>query len=549
MTTPQTILPVHGMNSDGPDGDARERLRRLFAPSVSPDSAEMLAEARVSRMIQGFLSETNFSSSIGFNSLVEKFLDSRIPAEPCEFADYLDRLFDDVVAHSTRTSSPRFIGHMTSALPYFMRSLGRLMAAMNQNVVKIETSKAFSPFERQTLAIIHRLIFDRADDFYEEHIQNQSSTLGIVTSGGTLANVTALWCARNRTLGQQGCFAGVEREGLAEALEFYGYRGAVVIGSNSMHYSFDKAADVLGIGRQNLVKVPADQHNRLDVAALREVVEECRARRQHIIAIVGVAGATETGTIDPLPEIAEIARDAGTHFHVDAAWAGPLLFSRQHKHRLAGIERADSVTIDGHKQLYLPMGVGMCILRDPQAAKAIEKQARYIARAGSVDLGKRALEGSRPSTVLFLHAALHTIGHSGYEILLDEGIRKTRYLADSIQSRHEFELLLEPTINILVYRYLPEEYRRKAAARELSDSDDRAIDDFNVRLQKAQRQAGYSFVSRTIINSTRCGTGRPLVALRVVIANPLTTEADIDEVLLDQLGIASRLASRTQTHA
>jgi len=308
-----------------------------------------------------------------------------------------------------------------------------------------------------------------------------------------------------------------------------------------MHYSFDKAADLLGIGRRNLIKVPTDRYNRLDVAALRATIAECKLKRQLIIAIVGVAGTTETGSIEPLPEIAEVAREAGAHFHVDAAWAGPLLFSRRHKHQLAGIEHADSVTIDGHKQLYVPMGLGMCILRGPQLAKSIEKEARYIARPNSVDLGKRALEGSRPGTVLFLHAALHIIGHSGYEVLLDDGVRKTKYLAESILSRPEFELLLEPTINILVYRYLPERYRQRAASRELTDSDNQAIDDFNVRLQKAQREAGYSFVSRTVISSTRYGTGKPMVALRVVIANPLTTEADIDEVLLDQLEIAARL--------
>lgn len=530
-----------GIASDIAGDSAEERLRRLFTPAVIANSTEMLADARVSEMIRDFMSTSNFSSSIDFKSLVARFLESSFAEEPCDVADYLEQLQDDVVIHSTHTASPRFIGHMTSALPSFMRPLARLMAAMNQNVVKIETSKAFTPLERQTLAMIHRLIFNRSGDFYDEHVQKQESTLGIITSGGTLANLTALWCARNRALGPQEGFAGVESEGMAAALKFYGYDGAVIIGSSSMHYSFDKAADVLGIGNQNLIKLPTDRDNRLDVAALREKVEQCRRRRQLIIAIVGVAGTTETGSIDRLSEIAKVAQEAGAHFHVDAAWAGPLLFSRRHKHELAGIEQANSVTIDGHKQLYVPMGLGMCILRDPQLAKVIEKVARYIARPNSVDLGKRALEGSRSASVLFLHAGLHIIGHSGYEILLEEGIRKTRYLAESISSRPEFELLQDPTINILVYRYLPERYRQLAASHDLSDSDNRAIDDFNVLLQKAQRQAGYSFVSRTVISSTRYRTGKPVVALRAVIANPLTTEADIDEVLRDQLGIARNL--------
>src|ERR1051325_9297276 len=189
MTTLQTTLMTPEITAaDISDGSRDKWLRQLFSPSTTTSSTELLVESRISEMIHDFLSMANFSSSIEFKSLVRKFSDSRIPAEPYEVAEYLDRLSHDVVIHSTGTSSPRFIGHMTSALPYFMRSLGKLMAAMNQNLVKIETSKAFSPLERQTLGMIHRLIFNQADEFYDRHVQNRESTLGIITSGGTLAN-------------------------------------------------------------------------------------------------------------------------------------------------------------------------------------------------------------------------------------------------------------------------------------------------------------------------------------------------------------------------
>src|SRR5262249_34528450 len=156
--------------------------------------------------------------------------------------------------------------------------------------------------------------------------ENSDSTLGVVTSGGTVANITALWAARNASLGPQGDFGGVEREGLLAALRHHGYADAVVVGPESMHYSFTKAAGLLGIGERGLIRVRTDSRGRMDLAALRQTVAACQARGAHILAIVGVAGSTDAGALDPLREIADIAEEADAHFHVDAAWGGPLLF-------------------------------------------------------------------------------------------------------------------------------------------------------------------------------------------------------------------------------
>ncbi|HEV2707132.1 MAG TPA: putative pyridoxal-dependent aspartate 1-decarboxylase [Pyrinomonadaceae bacterium] len=535
--TQPAALPL----ADDMQEQMREKLLGLFGTLEEIVPGEKEITERIFSIAQNFLRAKEVTSGVDLKTLHTKFQDSQIPEGSFDIGGYLNYLTDNVIAHSMRTASPRFIGHMTSALPYFVRALATLTAAMNQNTVKMETSKVITSYERQALGMIHRLIYNFPEDFYIEHTQHSESTLGIVVSGGTLANITALWCARNSSLGATIDFAGVEKEGLHAALNYYGYQGAVVIGSRLMHYSFEKAADVLGIGTNNLVKVDVDDHNRIDLAALRRTVETCRAQNKHIIAIVGVAGATDSGSIDPLSEMADIAGEVGTHFHVDAAWCGPILFSEQHKHKLNGIDRADSVTIDGHKQLYLTMGVGMLMLRDPRLAKVIEKQARYIIRKGSFDLGRRSLEGSRPDRALLLHAALSIIGRRGYEFLIDEGIRKTQYLADIVRARPEFELLIEPEINILNYRYIPSRWREKAAHKQLDRTENELINDFNVRLQRLQRQAGDSFVSRTTLNVHSYGDDVPIVALRAVLANPLTTEADIESVIDEQRRIGDRL--------
>jgi len=516
-------------------------VERFFSSEVS-GRMEREADAWVSSATEAFLRDPRISSEAELESLRDDFGSSDIPDLPAELGEYLDGLARGLVRHSVRVSAPRFVGHMTSALPFFMRPLARLMTAMNQNVVKVETSRAGSLHERQALGMLHRLVFGFGEDFYRARMQDDASTLGILASGGTVANLSALWCARNAALGPAEGFGGVEEEGLPAALAFHGFRRGVVIGSELLHYSVAKAMGVLGLGERSVVRVPVGTDLRVRPDALERAVRDCRSRGDRVLAVIGIAGTTESGSVDPLREMAGIAREAGAHFHVDAAWGGPLLFSERHRGRLDGIELADSVTIDGHKQLYLPMGIGMVLFRDAGLADAIEKHAKYIIRKGSMDLGRRSLEGSRPAMALFLHAALNLIGRRGYEHLIDEGIRKTSYLADALRSRPEFELLLEPQTNILLYRYLPPEHRAAARAGGLTDEDEKSIDAFNARLQRVQRRAGATFVSRTTLKKP--GAGVPVVALRAVIANPLTTEADIDAVLADQAEIGSRLAGK-----
>jgi putative pyridoxal-dependent aspartate 1-decarboxylase len=526
-----------GTDPAGRFGPPGELVRRLFESEVEPPEVT----AAITAYIERFLGSARVGSELDDDALAARFHGSEIPAAPGPVLRYLERLRDTVLDHSINTSSPSYMGHMTSALPSFMQPLSRLVVALNQNVVKVETAKSLTPYEREAIAMIHRLVFGRDDAFYARHVQHRASTLGVVTSGGTVANLTALWIARNTALGQDGAFGGVERAGLAAALEHHRARRAVVIGSALMHYSLEKGADLLGIGTDALIRVPVDRDGRQRIDEVRRTLAACRARGDVVIAMVGVAGTTDTGAVDPLVELAAIAREAGIHFHVDAAWAGPILLSPGYRHKLAGIELADSVTIDGHKQLYLPMGVGMLTLRDPDAARVVEKQAQYIIRADSADLGRRSLEGSRPGMALYLHAALHILGASGYAWLLDEGIRKAAWMADRLRAHAELELLVEPQTNIVNYRYVPPPLRDKARRRSLGRDEQEAIGRLNQRLQERQKAEGTTFVSRTTLRHTAHGDDLPIVSLRAVLANPLTTESHIDRMLELQTQIATSL--------
>ncbi|MDH3961109.1 MAG: pyridoxal-dependent decarboxylase, partial [Desulfuromonadales bacterium] len=213
------------------------------------------------------------------------------------------------------------------------------------------------------------------------------------------------------------------------------------------------------------------------------------------------------------------------------------LFSERYRPLLNGISRADSVTIDAHKQLYVPMGAGMVLFKDPTALSAIEHHANYILRHGSKDLGSHTLEGSRPGMAMLVHAGLSIIGRKGYELLIDLGIERANSFAQMILQHPDFELTNTPQLNILTYRYCPKHVQQALAQAkdEQSAEINALIDQVNQLLQKDQREAGKTFVSRTRLKVP--GHAQELTVMRVVLANPLTTDEILTSVLEEQCTI------------
>ncbi len=515
-----------------------ESLYRIFTVPEAPDSTLGGIDQAITDNVTGFLQEHIVALERELEEIEADFADAEIPEEPTYVSDYTEFIKEKLVSQSVHTAAPGFVGHMTSAIPYFMLPLSRIMTALNQNLVKVETSKAFTPMERQVLAMLHRLVYCGEDQFYRLWIHDSQHALGAFCSGGTIANVTALWVARNQLCGPDGAFRGIAREGLSQALRHLDCDGLAVLVSRRGHYSLGKAVDLLGIGRDNLILVDTDEHNRIDMTALRERCRQLQAERIKPLALIGIAGTTETGNVDPLDALADFAAELGCHFHVDAAWGGPTLFSEKHRGLLRGIERADSVTLDAHKQLYVPMGAGMVLFKDPAALSAIEHHADYILRHGSKDLGSHTLEGSRPGKSMLVHAGLSIIGRKGYELLMDRGIELARRFAARIEVLPDFELVTAPELNILTYRYNPAEVQVA-----LSRSNSAQVAKINVQLdriiravQKRQREAGKTFVSRTRLAPARYG-GEIITVFRVVLANPLTTEEILETVIAEQSAI------------
>jgi len=477
------------------------------------------------------------TEEVSLKDLSERYTDTHIRENPeNKLAGVITDLIEEIAPHAVNVASPYFIGHMTSAIPFFMVHLKTIVAALNQNVVKLETSKVVSVIEKQVLAKIHRVIYRKNNSFYDEHVQNTQTSLGCFTENGTLANLTALWVARNTQLGPKEGFEGVDKEGIHAAYVAHDIERSVVLVSKLGHFSLKKAGGILGIGNSNIISIEPDLTSRIDLKSLKEKISEIKKSpvRTKIIAIVGIAGTTETGTVDPLRQIGEICAENRIHFHVDAAWGGPVLLSEKYNHLLDGIGLADSVTIDGHKQFYMPMTSGMVYFKDPCMMDSIIYHANYVNRLGSVDLGIKSLSGSREANSLILDSALKIMGSRGYALLIEHGIETAKSFAEEIESRPDFELVTPPELNILTYRICPEAFKkelgkcREDRRRQLNEK----LNDINMSVQRLQREAGKSFVSRTTLKSYK-GRCENIVVMRCVIMNPLT-EINILRDILDE---------------
>jgi glutamate decarboxylase len=528
-------------------------LSKLFIMPDTPDKFIEFGDALLEMIHEFFQDQGGIHSSISLQDLSKLFTDIAPPTDPELIVDVLYEIKEKVIRHSVKVGNPFYIGHMTSAIPYFMILIEMIIAALNQNQVKIETAKASTFVEREFLGWMHQLVFNRGKKFYGRTIQNPDISLGNVTVDGTLANLTALWVAREKAFPSKRPFAGVNKDGMAAALAHYGYSSAVVLVSRLAHYSLDKSMDVLGLGSRSLIRLPVNAENQVDCAKMRLKTSELQNKNVKIMAIIGIAGTTETGNIDDLKQLREIAAECGAHYHVDAAWGGATLLTHRYRHLLEGIDRADSVTIDTHKLFYTPMSMGLVLFRDDRDLMRVKYTAGYVIRKSSVDQGRFTLEGSRKFDVLKPWAALKVFGTDGFQILFDHAFTLTADLNQLINASHNFEAMNNPQLFIHVFRFVPRNVQdaletmgaftgktpQAVEARKKRREINRLLNTLNVELHRAIRAEDSTFVSRTTLATTRYAP-QPIVVLRSVTVNPLTTRPILEEILAKQekMGLA-----------
>ncbi|HEV8248009.1 MAG TPA: pyridoxal-dependent decarboxylase [Polyangiaceae bacterium] len=416
----------------------------------------------------------------------------------------LDELVSQAMALVNHLHHPRYIGHQVTA-PLPEAALLELVSALSNNGAAV--------FEMGTV----ELAMERAlASWMSNCLGLGSSADGIFTSGGSAGNLTALLAARQEQAGFD-----VWREGV------HGGAPLCVLVSDQAHYSVKRSLQIAGLGEGGVELVPVDARFKLRPELLPQAQERAEARGRKVIAVVGSAGSTATGSYDPLQPIAEYCQSRELWFHVDGAHGAYAALSPKLRPLIAGIENADSVVWDAHKMLLMPALVTAVLFRDgSRSYEAFAQQASYL--FGDVqpqeewfNLGSRTLECTKRWMVLPLYVALARRGTAFFQSYVERAVALAAEFASEIQAAADFELGVQPESNIVCFRYLPRRFQ--GALVPDGESERQALDRVQAEIRAALLRSGEFYIVQT-----RLPRG---LYLRVTIINPLTTAGDLQDLL------------------
>ncbi|MFD3663471.1 pyridoxal phosphate-dependent decarboxylase family protein [Streptomyces sp. NPDC058659] len=427
----------------------------------------------------------------------------------------LDELESVYLRDAVYFHHPRYLGHLNCPV-VIPAVLGEaVLSAVNSSLDTWDQSAGGTLIERKLI------------DWTTGRIGLGPAADGVFTSGGTQSNLQAMLLAREE----------------AKTTDLSRLR---VFSSECSHFSVQKSATLLGLGADAVISIPVDRNKRMQSVVLAAELEACRAEGLTPMAIVATAGTTDFGSIDPLPEVAALADDYGAWMHVDAAYGCGLLASRTRRHLLDGIERADSVTVDYHKSFFQPVSSSALLVRDGATLRHATYHADYLNPRQTGDTGApptseglwgkipnqvdKSLQTTRRFDALKLWMTLRVMGADGVGELFDEVCDLAREGFALLAADPRYDVVVEPQLSTLVYRYIPEAVTSPAE-----------IDRANLYARKALFASGEAVVAGTKVD------GRQY--LKFTLLNPETTAADIAAVLDLIAGHAEQYLGETLVHA
>ncbi len=441
------------------------------------------------------------------------------PREPATSGAILGEWSERYAPHLANIWHPRTLSYFTPP-PLLLSVVGELLAQITQQGVDVYHAGPAAALNEEEVV---RWLCDL--------VGHGEGSFGLLTSGGVMANFLAMALARDIQIPR---IVGADRPPRGAALE--GWRVYV---SDQAHFSIGRALAELGFPDETLAVVPTDDRFRLQVGPVAEAIERDRASGARPLAVAAVAGSTNTGSVDDVVGLAELARSEGLWYHVDAAYGAAVRFSARDAGRVPGMELADSVTIDPHKWFFQAYDIGGLVVREGGLLPAaFSRRPEYYRGGGvrarqdahvedSLDFYAMGFEGTRRWRALKLWMSWKHLGSAGFGRLVEATNDLAAHLAACIERSDDFVAVpVRPELSVVCFRHLP----GGAARAEAMAADE--LDAHQDRVQQAHEASGAGWITTTRL--------RGRTYLRAGMLNPLSAREDMDG-LLDDLRTAAAL--------
>lgn len=431
--------------------------------------------------------------------LAAKYLGSKAPESSQEADDILATFAREIEPYPFGNGHPRFYGWVNSPPVVLGIFAEALAAAMNPSCAGGNHAAIY--VEREVI------------NWFKQIVRFPAESMGLLVSGGSIAALTGLAVARQVQCGYDIRTQGLQ--GTSAQLKFYR--------TGEGHGCHQKAIELMGIGSENLRSVEHDRSLRMIPSALDSAIREDRQNGNVSIAVIASAGTVNTGAIDPLDEIADVCTKHKVWLHVDGAYGALAILDRQYTKQLSALSRADSVALDPHKWLYVPVEAGVVLVRDARHMRAtfslvppyLQTDGKPKGVGGLPWFSEYGFRQTRGFRALKVWMALRYHGLSGYRSSIQRDIRLAEKLASSLRATADFEVFEPQSLSIVCFRYAPPKLR----------SNVQKIDDLNKAILEKVQLGGQAFLSTTVLD------GR--FWLRACIINPRTCEEDLNQLVRD----------------
>ena len=473
------------------ENDSKEQYRKMIA-----EAAQAVTEA--------FTDDRAYAGPTPDELKKLIHVDDILPEQGTGWETVLERLKKQILPNFLRTPSTDYMAHLHSAATLESIASELVLSTFNQSMDSWDQAPVATEVEVEVIKKLCAMYGykDGAD--------------GVFTSGGSQSNQTALLLARdwfiNNKLGYD-----VKKHGLpADFTKLRMYTSEI------SHFSMEKSAHIMGMGYESVVKVPVDARQRMDVDALKRLIDTDINAGNIPYCVVATIGTTDFGSIDPVEALSEICRTHGMWLHADAAYGSGVIMSQKYAHRVAGLSECDSITVDFHKMFMLPISCSAVLIKDGKDFDALTIHADYLNREedeedGYTNLVDKSMQTTRRFDALKVWVSFQVRGKDGWSTLITKCMDNAAHLYRVLKADADFDVVTEPEISSVVFRLSP------SFCEKTCGSSGESCDDVNKRVRRAliHKQG-------VVIGQTVCGGN---VYLKFTLLNPLLTYEKLESLL------------------